>query len=53
MVKRNRHIGSSLDDLLVEEQILEKVTARAIKRVADRQTQQASKNKTRQLVRNK
>jgi antitoxin HicB len=45
MTKRNRHIGSRLDDLLAEDKTLEEVTARAIKRVIAWQIQQAMKKK--------
>ncbi len=45
MVKRNRHIGSRLDDLLAEDKVLEEVTARALKRVIAWQIQQAMKKK--------
>jgi antitoxin HicB len=45
MVKRNRHIGSSLDDLLAEDGLLEEASARAIKRVIAWQIQQAMKKK--------
>jgi len=44
MAKVNRHIGSSLDDLLAEDGTLEKVTARALKRVIAWQIQNAMKN---------
>src|SRR5689334_11870866 len=43
MSKRNRHIGSSLDDLLKEEGILEEARAAAIKQAVAFQVQQAMK----------
>jgi DNA-binding phage protein len=41
--KCNAHIGSSLDDFLAEEGVLEEVSARAIKRVIAWQLQEAMK----------
>ena len=43
MAKRNAHIGSTLDDLLSEDGVLEEVSARAIKRVIAWQLQEAMK----------
>lgn len=43
MSKRNRHIGSSLDDFLKDEGILENVRATAIKEVFAFQVRQAVK----------
>jgi hypothetical protein len=37
MAESNPHIGSSLDDFLAEEGILEECTEKAIERVLDRQ----------------
>ncbi len=45
MAKRNRHIGSRLDDLLAEDGTLEEVTAHAVKRVIAWQIQQAMQKK--------
>lgn len=45
MAKRNAHIGSTLDDLLAEDGVLEEVSARAIKRVIAWQLQEAMKAK--------
>ncbi|MGH8454036.1 MAG: Fis family transcriptional regulator [Nevskiales bacterium] len=45
MAKTNRHIGSRLDDLLIEDGVLEAVSARAMKRVIAWQIQQAMKKK--------
>jgi antitoxin HicB len=44
MAKKNPHTGSSLDDFLTEEGILEECTAVAIKRVLARQIEQEMKN---------
>lgn len=44
MAKTNRHIGSSLDELLAEDGALEEVSARAIKRVISWQIQNAMKD---------
>jgi antitoxin HicB len=41
MKKKNRHIGSSLDDFLKEEGILEESRAAALKEVLARQVQKA------------
>lgn len=41
MTKRNHHIGSSLDDLLSEDGVLEEVSVRAIKRVITWQIREA------------
>lgn len=41
MAKRNVHIGSTLDDLLAEDGVLEEVSARAIKRVISWQLREA------------
>ena len=43
MKKRNKHIGSSLEDFLKEEGIYEEATAHAIKRVIAWQIEQAMK----------
>jgi len=43
MAKRNAHIGSSLDDVLHEDGVLEESSARAIKRVIAWQLQEAMK----------
>jgi antitoxin HicB len=43
MSKRNRHVGSSLDDFLKEEGILEEARAAAIKEAVAFQVQQAMK----------
>ncbi len=40
-MKRNRHIGSSLDDFLKEEGIFEEATAQAVKRVLAWQLEKA------------
>ena len=45
MAAKNPHIGSSLDDFLKEEGILEEVTAKAIKRVLAWQINQIMKQK--------
>ena len=45
MAAKNLHIGSSLDDFLKEEGILEEVTAKAIKRVLAWQINQIMKQK--------
>jgi antitoxin HicB len=45
MAKTNRHVGSSLDELLVEDKALEDVTARAMKRVLAWQVQQGMKKR--------
>ena len=44
MAKKNPHTGSSFDDFLAEEGILEECTAIAIKRVLARQIEQEMKN---------
>ena len=44
MKKKNKHIGSSFDDLLKEDGIYEEVTAHAVKRVLAWQLQQAMKD---------
>jgi antitoxin HicB len=44
-VKKNRHIGSTLDDLLAEEGVLEAFQAQAIKEVIAWQLAQAMKKK--------
>lgn len=44
MAKRNAHIGSSLDDVLDEDGVLEESSARAIKRVIAWQLQEAMKS---------
>ncbi len=44
-MKKNRHIGSSLDDLLKEEGIFEEVEAGAIKKVIAWQLSQAMEKK--------
>ena len=41
----NRHIGSSLDDFLAEEGILEEVTERAVNRLRTWQAEQGAKHK--------
>lgn len=43
MVKRTTHIGSTLDDFLAQEGVLEEVSARAIKRVIAWQLAEAMK----------
>jgi DNA-binding Xre family transcriptional regulator len=43
MAKQNPHIGSTLDDFLSEEGVLEEVSARAIKRVIAWQLREAMK----------
>ena len=43
MAKHNAHIGSTLDDLLSEDGVLEEVSARAIKRVIAWQLLEAMK----------
>lgn len=43
MAKRNAHIGSSLDDVLDEDGVLEESSARAIKRVIAWQLREAMK----------
>lgn len=45
MTARNRHIGSSLDDFLAEEGLLEEVSAVAIKRVVAWQISEAMKSR--------
>ncbi len=45
MAKRNRHVGSRLDDLLAEGGTLEETTAHAVKRVIAWQIQQAMQKK--------
>ena len=45
MAKKNPHTGSSFDDFLAEEGILEECTAVAIKRVLARQIEQEMKNR--------
>jgi hypothetical protein len=45
MAKKNKHIGSSLDDLLKEEGIFEEVQAQAIKEVIAWQLSQAMQKK--------
>jgi len=45
MAKVNRHIGSSLDDLLSEDGSLVEVSARALKRVLARQMQEGMKKR--------
>jgi antitoxin HicB len=45
MKSKNRHIGSSLDELLKEEGIFEEATARAVKEVLAWQLAQAMKRK--------
>lgn len=44
-MKRNKHIGSALDDFLKEEGVLEEFEARAIKEVVAWQLQQAMKRR--------
>lgn len=44
MAKRNAHIGSSLDEVLDEDGVLEESSARAIKRVIAWQLQEAMKS---------
>lgn len=44
MAKRTTHIGSTLDDFLSQEGVLEDVSARAIKRVIAWQLAEAMKN---------
>ena len=44
MAKKNPHTGSSFDDFLAEDGILEECTAEAIKRVLARQIEQEMKN---------
>ena len=43
MAKHNAHIGSTLDDVLAEDGVLEEVSTRAIKRVIAWQLQEAMK----------
>ena len=45
MATTNRHVGSSLDELLAEDGSLEEVSARAMKRVLAWQVQQGMKAK--------
>jgi antitoxin HicB len=45
MAKANRHIGSSLDDLLAEDGSLHEVSARAMKRVLAWQVQEGMKKR--------
>ncbi len=45
MAKKNPHTGSSFDDFLAEEGILEECTAAAVKRVLARQIEQEMKNR--------
>lgn len=45
MTKANRHIGSSLDELLAEDGALEAASARAMKRVLAWQVQQGMKKR--------
>ena len=45
MAKKNPHTGSSFDDFLAEEGILEECTAVAIKRVLARQIEQEMKDR--------
>lgn len=45
MAKANRHIGSSLDELLADDKVLEAVSARAMKRVLAWQVQQGMKQR--------
>lgn len=45
MAKINRHVGSSLDDLLAEDGTLEEVSARAMKRVLAWQVQEGMKKR--------
>jgi DNA-binding Xre family transcriptional regulator len=45
MTARNRHIGSSLDNFLAEEGLLEEVSAVAIKRVVAWQISEAMKSR--------
>jgi antitoxin HicB len=45
MAKPNRHIGSSLDDLLAQDGTLEEVSARAMKRVLAWQLQEGMRKR--------